>query len=71
MIYNTTEYILEVWEIDCIDFEKDLLEVGPGQMLPFWPQFGAKQVVAKVIFTLLFQCFYDFALYHTTSLRSF
>ena len=25
-----------------------MIEVGPGQMIPFWPQFEAKQVVAKI-----------------------
>ena len=25
-----------------------MIEVGPGQMIPFWPQFETKQVVAKI-----------------------
>ena len=30
------------------DLEEGMIEVGPGQMVPFWPQFEAKQVVAKI-----------------------
>ena len=30
------------------DLEEGMIEVGPGQMVPFWPQFETKQVVAKI-----------------------
>ena len=30
------------------DLEEGIIEVGPDQMIPYWPQHGAKEVIAKI-----------------------
>ena len=45
----STFLILSTFSIFFVtDLEEGMIEVGPGQMVPFWPQFEAKQVVAKI-----------------------
>ena len=43
LIYNATENPIEFWELEALDLENVVL-VGPGEMLPFWPEHGATQV---------------------------
>ena len=47
LIYNTTENPIEFWEMEALDMDNVLL-VGPGQMVPFWPEKGATQVKTRL-----------------------
>ena len=44
MIQNCLEIPVTVWELDSIDHEKDMIEIGPGETAPFWPKFDAEAV---------------------------
>ena len=47
LIYNTTENPIELWELEALDIDNYLL-VRPGEMLPFWPEYGATQILARI-----------------------
>ena len=42
LIYNTTENPIELKELESKN--DSYLLIGPGEMLPFWPEHGATQV---------------------------
>jgi vacuolar protein sorting-associated protein 13A/C len=44
LIHNTTELNLDLWELESLDVDEDCVNVGPGQMVPFWPAYGANHV---------------------------
>jgi hypothetical protein len=48
MIQNCLQTPVVVWELDSVDHERDLIEIGPGQTTPFWPNFGAEAVILVI-----------------------
>ena len=44
MVFNTTENTILLREIEAVDYEESLVEIGPGQMVPFWPKYGGNHV---------------------------
>ncbi len=46
LVHNTTEHVIQIRELETD--EDCLLDIGPGQMAPFWPLYGGQQVVANI-----------------------